>query len=120
MGLMRKYKHFILLITVPVLLLFMSNSIMNRHSHLVRGYIYYHAHPFKSEPSSQNYPLHSHTDAELLVLDLLGNVELIIFLILAALLPVPGINILIQRTRTRIIAVFDTLTCSLRGPPRYT
>ena len=74
MGTIRKYKYFILLIIVPVLLLFITNSLINRHNHLVRGYVFSHAHPFKKEPDNQQYPFHSHTDAELVILDLLSGI----------------------------------------------
>lgn len=119
MDILRKYKHLILLVTVPVLLLFMSNSIMNRHSHLVRGYTYSHAHPFKNGQSDQSYPGHSHNDAELLILDLMASVDFILVLILIALWPVLEINKLLQRSRNNKRPVLEKLTYSLRGPPLY-
>jgi len=120
MGVFRKYKYLILLVTVPVLLLFMSNSLMNRHSHHVRGYTYSHAHPIKKEPADQNLPFHSHTDAELIILQLLDNIDILVFFILVSLLPLLEIIRSIKQTRTGIKVHSGILAYSLRGPPFFT
>ena len=67
MDRLRKYKHFILLVTFPVLILFISNSLINRHNHLVRGVVISHAHPFNKEKDNNQYPYHKHTDAEIVI-----------------------------------------------------
>jgi len=79
-----------------------------------------HAHPFNKEPDNKQYPFHGHTDAELVVLDLLGNIDMLAFwisLVIISLvafgryLPVlfPGIQ------RGPEMPVYLT-----RGPPVYT
>ena len=120
MGTIRKYRYFILLITVPVLLLFISNSLINRHSHLVRGYVFSHAHPLNKETDNKQYPFHSHTDAELVILDYLSDIDILVLFILATLfflvkfsMSLPGFSLYIQS---------DPLipSYSPRGPPVYT
>ena len=117
MRFLRKYKHFILLVTIPVLMLFMSNSLMNRHSHLVRGYVYSHAHPLKNGPVDKQHPFHSHTDAELLFLDLLGNIDLLIIMAVISVWPVLMMIRTIRLARPGALTVTGRLNYSLRGPP---
>ncbi len=118
MSKIRKYKYFILLVTVPLLLLFITNSLVNRHDHLIKGYKYSHAHPFdKQESGNQPYPLHGHTDAELVALDLLSNIIIVAGLILVILflaLKVSDISICFGYglPAVRVISL-----CSPRAPP---
>ena len=64
------------MILLPAVLLLLANSVLNRHNHIIHGYLYSHAHPFQN--TSGTDPIkHTHTDIELLVLDLLSNLEVI-------------------------------------------
>ncbi|MFP4488394.1 MAG: hypothetical protein ACLFN1_03745 [Bacteroidales bacterium] len=85
MNIIGKYKNFILLVTFPVLLLFITNSLVNRHNHLIQGYKYIHAHPFNQESGMSEYPSHNHTDAELVALEFLSNLEILVGLTLIIL-----------------------------------
>ena len=120
MGTIRKYKYFILLITVPVLLLFISNSLLNRHNHLVRGYVFTHAHPFNKEPDNKQYPFHSHTDAELVILDLLSHIDMLVFFISVSICVLMEINKSLPLISPEIQAGPAMPSYSPRGPPVYT
>jgi hypothetical protein len=120
MGTLRKYKHFILLVTIPVLLLFISNSLFNRHSHLVRGYLFYHAHPFKKQPDNRSIPFHNHTDAELILLDLLSDIDILVFFMLATILFLMKYSISLPGIFPEIGPGPVVLSFSPRGPPVYT
>ncbi|MDZ7739954.1 MAG: hypothetical protein U5K32_12995 [Bacteroidales bacterium] len=118
MSKIRKYKYFILLVTVPVLLLFITNSLVNRHNHLIKGYEYSHAHPFdKQESGNQPYPLHGHTDAELVTLDLLSNIIILVGLILFTLFIALRVSDLVGPTSYGLPAVRLISLCSPRAPP---
>jgi len=85
MDILRKYKRFILLVTIPVLLLFISNSLINKHNHIIRGYVVTHAHPFNKNTDSQPLPYHNHTDAEIIILNLLGDFDVLLIWFATAL-----------------------------------
>ena len=120
MGTIRKYKHFLLLVTVPVLLLFISNSLINRHSHLVGGYVFSHAHPFNKGKDSQQYPFHNHTDAELVILNLLSDLEILVFFMLATLLFLMKFGMSLPGISPDIHTGPAIPSYSPRGPPVYT
>jgi hypothetical protein len=120
MGTIRKYKYFIFLITFPVLLLFISNSLLNRHNHLVRGYVFTHAHPFKKEPDNKQYPFHSHTDAELVILDLLRGIDILVLFILSTVSFLMEFSISLPGIFPAIQSGPMIPSYSPRGPPVYT
>lgn len=117
MGILRKYKNLILLVTVPVLLLFMSNSLINRHSHLVKGYTYSHAHPFDKNKGSTGHPFHTHTDAELQFLDLVSDIDILVLFILLVLSHMFLISKSFVITCKAYYPGLFTLSFSPRGPP---
>ena len=118
MSKIRKYKYFILLVTVPLLLLFITNSLVNRHNHLIKGYEYSHAHPFdKQESGNQPYPLHGHTDAELVTLDLLSNIEILVVLILIILFIALKVSDISMTPGYGLPAYMVISLCSPRAPP---
>jgi hypothetical protein len=117
MGILRKYKNLILLVTVPVLLLFMSNSLMNRHSHLVKGYTYSHAHPFSKNTGNTGHPFHTHTDAELQVLDLVSDIDILVLFILLVLSNMFLLSKSFIRTCKSFYPGLFILSFSPRGPP---
>ncbi|MBN1388122.1 MAG: hypothetical protein JW965_06720 [Bacteroidales bacterium] len=119
MGTLRKYRYFVLLIVVPVLLLFISNSVINRHSHLVRGYVFYHAHPFNKEQGNNQNPLHSHTDAELIILDLISDIDMLVFFILATILFFIEFSLSLPGFFQDIQSGSVIPSYSPRGPPVY-
>ena len=86
MHILRKYRKIILLLTVPVILIYLSNSLINRHNHEMRGYIFTHSHPFKKTTDDQSPPLHTHTDAEILLLDMLSDMDILLLISLLSLL----------------------------------
>jgi len=95
-------------ILLPAVLILLANSILNRHNHIIHGYLYSHAHPFQKEAGSEPVK-HTHTDIELLILDLLSSLEVIVgisLIVLSAsekllkLLPAPaGITIATELAR---------------------
>jgi hypothetical protein len=74
---LRKIRKIILVILLPAVLLLLANSVLNRHNHFIHGFLYSHAHPFQNSGGPEPVK-HTHTDFELLVLDLLSNLELIV------------------------------------------
>jgi len=67
-----KFSRYLILFMLPALGWLFSNSIVNRHVHVLSdGYIVSHAHPFKTpEAGSKDLNPHQHTTKELLLLDL--------------------------------------------------
>jgi len=117
MGILRKYKNFILLVTVPVLLLFISNSLINSHRHLVRGYTYSHAHPFNKDTGNTGHPFHTHTDAELQLLDLVSDIDILVLFILLVLSHMLLLSKSFIRTCKSYHPGLFILSFSPRGPP---
>lgn len=117
MNIIRKYKYFILLFTFPVLLLFITNSLVNRHNHLIKGYEYMHAHPFNKESGTSQYPIHDHTDAELVTLDLLSNLEILVGLVLIILFTALKALDLSMPCFHGLPAGMVIALCSPRAPP---
>jgi hypothetical protein len=119
MGILRKYKNLILLVTVPVLLLYMTNSLLNRHSHLVRGYTYSHAHPFNKDTGKTGHPFHTHTDAELQLLNLISDMDILVLFILLVL----SCTFLLSKLQVRDCNSFHPgpvlLSSCPRGPPLF-
>ncbi|MFO7852302.1 MAG: hypothetical protein ACQERS_08850 [Bacteroidota bacterium] len=120
MAKIRKYKYLVFLITVPVLLLFISNSLINRHNHIVRGFVFSHAHPFHQGKDDHQYPPHHHTDAEIIILDLLSNIDILVFFMLISIGLLAGTGKLMTVISPYIQAVPAIPFYSPRGPPVYT
>jgi len=120
MGIIRKYKHFILLIIFPVLLLFITNSLINRHNHHIRGYEFSHAHPFTQEGESRDYPLHKHTDAELVMLNLLGDISFLVCIALFIIWIPLGSKKTLPAVARDLPTVQLLSLYSPRAPPVYT
>lgn len=120
MNILRKYRYLILLVTIPVLMLFITNSLVNRHNHLIKGYEYSHAHPFnKQESEKPQYPLHGHTDAELVTLDLLSNIEILVGLVLVILFTALKAVDLSMPCFHGLPAGMVIYLCSPRAPPSF-
>jgi len=119
MGTLRRYKHFILLVTFPVLILFLSNSLINKHNHFVRGFVYSHAHPFNKEKDNNQYPYHNHTDAELVLLGLLTDIDMLIICVLFSLALALWISKLLPGISHDIHRGPALPSYSPRGPPLY-
>ncbi len=118
MSKIRKYKYFILLVTVPLLLLFITNSLVNRHNHLIKGYNFSHAHPFdRQESGKPQYPMHGHTDAELVTLDLLSNIEVLAGLILIFLFIALKAGDISMLSGKGLPSYMVISLCSPRAPP---
>lgn len=117
MGVIRKYRHFILLVAFPVLLLFISNSLINRHNHFVRGYVFSHAHPFNKENDNNQYPYHNHTDAEIVILDLLTDIDMLVMCVLLSVVLALGISKLLPGIHPGIQTGPALHSYSPRGPP---
>jgi len=82
-----KIKKIIALVIMPLILLYLINSISNWHYHkLSTGQVICHSHPYHTE-SDGNIPFqsHPHTDAEYLILTLLSNPLVIAFMVLLVL-----------------------------------
>jgi hypothetical protein len=63
--------------TITLMLGLIANNVMFMHSHyLSDGTIITHAHPFKKSADSEPIPVHSHSKAELLILE---NLQVLIF-----------------------------------------
>jgi hypothetical protein len=109
----RKIRKTTLVILLPAVLLLLANSILNRHNHLIQGYLYSHAHPYHKGESTVPVT-HTHTDIELVVLDLLTGIEVITVISLIFL----TVSLILLRS---ILTPSGNLTDNLLihiGPPR--
>ncbi len=119
MNIFRKHRKIILILILPVLLFYISNSLINSHNHIIRGYLYSHSHPFDRHSDNRNVPFHSHTESELLLLDMLSNAEFIIVMILvfAGILTRKMIRLFPAEYEISLSPFLVLI--SPRGPPRF-
>jgi hypothetical protein len=57
----------------------LSNNIVYWHGHkLANGTIIWHAHPYQKSSSDNPFPDHSHSNSELILLDLIANLLIVL------------------------------------------
>ena len=81
------------------------------------GYIYSHAHPFKAESGASPFQKHNHSTLELVILDLLTDLQLIIFAIAAATALLPIFSGVLAITFNNSPSKRRTSTLIPRAPP---
>ena len=83
MKFIRQYNKCIFLIAFPIIAWLLVNSTINRHSHIVQGYVFSHAHPYQKDTESKTpFKTHKHTEDELILFDRISNFLIILTTIL--------------------------------------
>ena len=119
MRFLRRYRKPILILVFPAFLIMLGNSTLNMHNHMVKGYLWSHAHPFNKESSKTPYKSHLHTDFELLILDLLSKLEVLItYAFCITLLTLEAARIFAGTNTGSPVEQAVLLQCP-RGPPVY-
>lgn len=119
MSVFRRVGKVVLLFLIPVLILFIVNSTVNRHGHLVRGYIYTHAHPYQDDGLGTPFQNHSHSQLAMVLLDLLSNLEIILSVVILSLVVFSQPAMLILPVKERLSSIFGLLNLSPRAPPGF-
>lgn len=101
------------------LILLAINSVANRHNHLIRGFVYTHAHPFQDAGSNAPFQNHSHSRSELIILDLLSNFEVLITVLVLGIIVFSQPKIAQHPGNVRFISFFRALSLPPRAPPRF-
>ncbi len=105
---------------IPIVALLFYNQVANWHFHkLPSGYIVEHAHPYsKSQKSDSNFPKHSHTELELIVLAILyTTVSLLVLVIPFAFAGQFIVKEVVTQYSFCLHKSSNRLADSLRGPP---
>ncbi len=76
----RRYRKYILPLIFPAVIWLLVNFAINRHTHRLKsGHTITHAHPFNKQNSgNKTTPFHSHTDIDILFLELITGILLIV------------------------------------------
>lgn len=119
MRVLRRISRFIIPVIILVLSLSIINSTINRHNHMVSGYIYSHAHPYQTESGASPFQKHNHSALELAILDLLSDLQLILFTLAAALALLPVISRVLATVITSPPSIRRMSTLIPRAPPVY-
>ncbi len=119
LSVFRRIGRIVILFLMPALILLAINSVANRHNHLIRGYVYTHAHPFQDEGSDVPYQSHSHSGSELIILDLLSDFEVLISVLVLGLIVFSQPKIAQHPGNIRFISFFRSLSLPPRAPPRF-
>jgi hypothetical protein len=109
------------IVLVPLLLLFFFNRIANWHYHLLpNGQIIEHSHPYsKSANNNTPYQNHSHTQLEIIVLNILTTLSgflIFLFVMLQGIIKRDSTSLLFVPNKAYLTSPF--LQCHpRRGPP---
>jgi hypothetical protein len=86
MKFFRRNTSLIFVILFPIIIFLFLNSTLNRHSHIIQGYVISHAHPCHKNPDNKSpFQSHQHSEDELILFDWISN----FLIILASVLFVP-------------------------------
>lgn len=119
LSVLRRIGKLVISLLIPVLVLFIVNSTINRHDHMIGGYVYTHAHPYQTDKAGDPFQNHSHSVLALALLDILSDFEILVTILVLSLFIHSKPKPIAYFLSLRVQRVYRFMTLIPRAPPQF-